>query len=547
MTSAYDAAGRRVRLTWMDGSFVTFEHLVTGETSAIHDAGGTPGALLLGRYGYDTYGRRTSLERGNGTMTTYGYDPASRLASLTHDLAGTAQDVTFSYSHNPAGQIVTRSSSNAAYNYVPPASTESAAANGLNQLSNGSVGALAHDGRGNVVSDGAETYAFTSENRLSRIGAYPIASDPLMRIYDDGFNRLTYDGPHLAAMHYGGSLASRHVFGPGDDEPLASRYGSGFTWYHADERGSVLARSGAAGTAPLITTWSEAGDPGTAGGYQFGFTGQLRLSAGVHDFKARLWSPRAGGRFMNPDPIGYGDGMNQYAYVAGDPVNATDPSGLEAFRRGGTLIFTKRFDASGNSGGRAGNRGQQGFRACPAGDICVNAQRLSALIDVSGLLGTLNASSGRYQGERSESANAEVEEPQRPTCLSLTEPVVVTQSQVSVSSITGAGIGLIGFRGTESGITGTVASAAWHVVNGQFGVSVNVGVGAASTLRDLLGRGGQIGISFGYVGIEFSTSDDFRRFSGVNVTGGPRSMGLSISRTLGTLRSISGRLCSTRE
>ena len=103
-TMEYDLAGRRKRLTWADGFFVTYEHYTTGEMTAIREQGNA----LLASFAYDALGRRTALIRGNNTSTSYGYDAASRLQSQSLDLGGAGNDLTLTFAYNPASQIVTR-------------------------------------------------------------------------------------------------------------------------------------------------------------------------------------------------------------------------------------------------------------------------------------------------------------------------------------------------------------------------------------------------------------------------------------------------------
>jgi RHS repeat-associated protein len=61
----------------------------------------------------------------------------------------------------------------------------------------------------------------------------------------------------------------------------------------------------------------------------FGYTGQrFEAETGLYFYRARHYSP-AWGRFLQPDPAGYSAGLNLYAYVNNDPLNATDPTGLD--------------------------------------------------------------------------------------------------------------------------------------------------------------------------------------------------------------------------
>lgn len=127
-------------------------------------------------------------------------------------------------------------------------------------------------------------------------------------------------------------MQNRFIRGPGIDEIVAN-YTSATSavpaqYWALDERNSLVNLSDGSGTSTVINTYGEYGQPAASNLGRFQYTGQRWMpDFGLNDYKARTYNP-ALGRFMQHDPIGYGDGANLYAYVGGDPVNFTDPLGL---------------------------------------------------------------------------------------------------------------------------------------------------------------------------------------------------------------------------
>lgn len=74
------------------------------------------------------------------------------------------------------------------------------------------------------------------------------------------------------------------------------------------------------------------GSEGSSDNNRLANTKEFDASLGLYNHGHRYYDPEIG-RCISADPIGYGDGMNVYAYVHNNPVTGIDPTGLAANMR----------------------------------------------------------------------------------------------------------------------------------------------------------------------------------------------------------------------
>jgi RHS repeat-associated protein len=324
----YNAASARTRLTYPDSNYLGYS---LDDANRLTGFGWNANSGVFSQ-SYDALSRVNSMAKGSGS-TGYTYDSVGRLASITNDLAGTTNDITWTFSaRNPAGQIATQTASSEVYDYrAASVSTTDKTYDGLNR--DAGIAALSggYDVRGNMAFDGTRTFTYDLENRLLTASGgsanLTLTYDPEGRLasYTSGSTLTTflYDGVDLIAEYNGaGQILRRYVHSTAADDPVIWYEGSGTSdarYLYTNHQGSIIGYANAAGTLLDLYKYGYYGEPKGANnsdswtGARFRYTGQTMLpEAKLYYYKARVYDPAAG-RFLQIDPIGSADDLNLYA------------------------------------------------------------------------------------------------------------------------------------------------------------------------------------------------------------------------------------------
>jgi RHS repeat-associated protein len=378
VTDSYDATGQLTKVTDWQGRDYTYAWTPDGQVNTVnypngvttaynHDASGqvlgvatqnNAGTALLNlAYSYTDAGSlasqttdRTAEPRAppsvGASTSTFTWDPLGRIAAVTGEGAGTfAFDAAGSLTSTGDGRTLT-------YNSAGQLTAMTTPAAGTDPT--GSTTSFTYDARGNratATTDtgptaGTATYTDNLANQLTTLTG-PTGSASSYTYDGNGLRTTatTGTGDQAVTEHYTWDTTSTvprlltdathaYIYGTGST-PLAqvSLTGGHTDYLHTDLIGSVRTTTNDTGQVTSDADYDTYGLAQNLGGApsftitRFGYAGQYTDPTGLIYLRARYYDPTTA-QFLTRDPL-IDQTHNPYGYTAGNPLQFTDPLGLD--------------------------------------------------------------------------------------------------------------------------------------------------------------------------------------------------------------------------
>ncbi len=283
----------------------------------------------FGSLNHDAVGNRTSLTASlpavpsYGGTTSYLYDTKEQLKQESSTRTG---GYTNGFVYDPVGNPTTFKGATNTFNTA-------------NQNTQG--GTVNFDGNGNPSKVNSQSLTWDVNNKLTAVGTALTAASGAdgLRAWKQNSTSKTYflyDGviPVCELDNAGNVIATNTV---GANGVLARRTGTTSVFYTFDPQGSVAQRLDSSGNVlsshanegfgvQVSTGTGYSNDPYAGYGGQWGY--YRDSETGLHLLGHRFYDA-SNGRFLSRDPIGYGGGINLYAYTGNNVTGGIDPMGWD--------------------------------------------------------------------------------------------------------------------------------------------------------------------------------------------------------------------------
>ena len=283
----------------------------------------------------------------------YGYDSLNRLtaASIT---GATTTPLTENFAYDPIGNRLTNTLNGATTTYTYPTTSHR-----LQGTSGATAKTFGYDSAGNVTNLNGMTLTYDGRGRLKQAGTTTYKVNGLgQRVKKTTTTATTYfvydeQGKLIGEYDINGSPIQETIWF--NDLPVAvlkPKVGGGYEVFYiwADHLGSPRAITRPS-DGKLVWEWKNESsfgnnlpndNPSGLGVFKYphGFPGQYcdEETGTCYNYYRDNYFPDLG-RYGQFDPIGLAGGLNGYAYVGGNPLSFTDPTGLVKWD-GGVYSFS---------------------------------------------------------------------------------------------------------------------------------------------------------------------------------------------------------------